>query len=110
MYKVICKHCGSEKTYSTNYRIGQKIHPCFKCKSSDLSICLGEEKWVETARFDYREFTEEEKSWFESYEKVRQSGEYNMVMDVAEASKKAGLTLEQYVFVIKHYDALAAVN
>lgn len=54
-----------------------------------------------------RIFTKEQRSWFASYEKVRQLGCYNMLMQADLAMKAAHLTKEQYMFVIKHYRTLS---
>lgn len=53
------------------------------------------------------QFTEEQCSWFAAYEEVRQLGCYNMIMQADLAMKAAGLTKDQYMFVIKHYKALS---
>ena len=47
------------------------------------------------------------KEMFERYEKVRKSGEYNMVMDAGLAMMAAGLTQTEYIYVIKNYNELA---
>lgn len=44
---------------------------------------------------------------FLSFEKVRQSGLYNMIMDAGSAAIAAGLTSWEYKYVIKHYDELS---
>lgn len=49
------------------------------------------------------QFTDEQRSWFITYEEVRQLGCYNMIMQADLAMKAAGLTKDQYMFVIKHY-------
>ena len=51
-------------------------------------------------------FTAEHHRWFERYEKVRDSGKFNMIMDSANACVAAHLTKDQYLFVIKNYSAL----
>lgn len=43
---------------------------------------------------------------FIAYEKVRQSGKYNMITDWELASEEAGLTKEMYFEIIKRYNAL----
>lgn len=43
------------------------------------------------------------KEMFERYEKVRKSGEYNMVMDAGLAMMAAGLTQTEYITVLQHY-------
>lgn len=45
------------------------------------------------------------KDWLK-YEKVRQSGEFNMIMEAGQASKKAGLTLQRYTEIIKRYSII----
>jgi hypothetical protein len=47
------------------------------------------------------------KEMFERYEKVRKSGEYNMVMDAGLAMMAAGLTQTEYIYVIENYNELA---
>lgn len=47
------------------------------------------------------------KEMFERYEKVRISGEYNMIMDAGLAMMAAGLTQTEYIYVIKNYKELA---
>lgn len=49
--------------------------------------------------------TDEEK--FNAYEKVRSSGIYNMIMQASDAAKAAGLTLDDYYWVIKNYNELS---
>ena len=44
------------------------------------------------------------KEEFLKYEKVRQSGKYNMIMDAAAAWKAAGLARCQYFDIIENYD------
>lgn len=46
------------------------------------------------------------KEMFERYEKVRESGKYNMVMDAIEAMKAAGLKENEYLTVVRHYTEL----
>lgn len=41
-----------------------------------------------------------------SYEKVRQSGRYNMITESGYAMRAAGLTREEYFFVIENYTKL----
>ena len=43
---------------------------------------------------------------FMAYEKVRQSGEYNMITDAVLAAEAAGLSMEQYMSVLKNYNNL----
>jgi len=45
---------------------------------------------------------------FRAYLKVQKSGAYNMVAESTAAAEEAGLTSEQYHFVIRNYAALAA--
>lgn len=40
---------------------------------------------------------------FEAYEKVRQSGDFNMIMEQRDAAATAGLTLDRYRAVMKQY-------
>lgn len=47
------------------------------------------------------------KEMFERYEKVRISGEYNMIMDAGLAMMAAGLTQTEYIYVINNYGELA---
>lgn len=47
------------------------------------------------------------KEMFNRYEKVRISGEYNMIMDAGYAMVAAGLTQSEYIYVIKNYAELA---
>ena len=49
----------------------------------------------------------EKRRIFLSFEKVRQSGLYNMIMDAGSAAIAAGLTSWEYKYVIKHYDELS---
>ncbi len=51
-------------------------------------------------------YTERDFKHWKSYEVVRQSGQYNMVLECAEASKKAGLSLNVYSKVCRHYSAI----
>jgi hypothetical protein len=46
------------------------------------------------------------KEQFEAYNKVRETGKYNMVMDANDAAKEAGLSMDQYWEIIKKYDKL----
>lgn len=43
---------------------------------------------------------------FLQYERVRQSGKWNMVTDATQALRETGLTLEQYVCIIRNYREL----
>lgn len=47
-----------------------------------------------------------EQEMFENYERVRKSGVYNMIMQANEAATDAGLTMDQYMFVINNYSDL----
>ena len=43
-----------------------------------------------------------ERNW-KAYEKVRRSGEFNMITEAAKASHKAGLDWQEYRFIIGNY-------
>jgi hypothetical protein len=49
-------------------------------------------------------FTTEQLLYFEAYEQVRESAEYNM-FDLR-AAQAAGLTRDQHIFVMENYNAL----
>lgn len=49
---------------------------------------------------------DELKRIFTAYEKVRKSGEFNMIMDAKDAWTKVGLSPTEYYFVIQHYNEL----
>lgn len=44
------------------------------------------------------------KEQFEAYEKVRTSGQFNMIMEWIDAADCAGLTKDEYFNVIKNYN------
>lgn len=44
---------------------------------------------------------------FERYEKVRSEGKYNMITEANYAMCDAGLSREEYFYVIKHYMELS---
>ena len=46
------------------------------------------------------------KECFIKYEKVRQSGKYNMITESSKAAKKAGLSIQDYMNVIRNYTTL----
>lgn len=46
------------------------------------------------------------KDCFIKYEKVRRSGKYNMITESSKAAKKAGLSLQDYMNVIRNYNTL----
>lgn len=46
--------------------------------------------------------SKEFKNWFK-YENVRRNGTYNMIMEAAEASKTAKMTLNDYTQTLKRY-------
>jgi ribosomal protein L15 len=48
-----------------------------------------------------------ESELFSKYEKVRSSGKYNMTMESDKAMKEAGLTKDEYFFVINNYARLS---
>ena len=43
---------------------------------------------------------------YKKYERVRRSGRFNMITEANYAAAVAGLTLEDYIFVIKNYSKL----
>lgn len=43
---------------------------------------------------------------FEKYEKVRQSGKYNMITEATQAAKEAGLTMIEYATVVFNYSEI----
>lgn len=43
---------------------------------------------------------------YKKYEQVRQSGRFNMITEANYAAAAAGLSLEEYMFVIKNYNKL----
>ena len=45
---------------------------------------------------------------FQAYERVRQTGRYNMMANSALARRDAGLSQETYYAILRHYSALAA--
>ena len=50
------------------------------------------------------EFTPEQLEHYRRYEVVRASGRYNMLHSLA--AMAAGLTHEEHLFVVRHFDAL----
>lgn len=46
------------------------------------------------------------KDWFESYVAIQVEGNYNMLSEAEQARKAAGLTKEQYAYVVQNYRAL----
>lgn len=40
------------------------------------------------------------------YEKVRKTGKYNMILEAPYAAEEAGLTIQEYNYVIKNYKTL----
>jgi len=55
------------------------------------------------------EFTPKQLQHFKAYRKVQESGRYNMMADANAAMQDAGLTRDEYMFVIRNYSSLAAV-
>ena len=47
---------------------------------------------------------------FRAYEKVRQSGKYNMITDAGAAMDESGLTEDEYFAVIENYEHYKAVT
>ena len=45
---------------------------------------------------------------FQAYERVRQSGRYNMMTNAGLARRDTGLSQETYYAILRHYSALAA--
>lgn len=43
---------------------------------------------------------------FRKYERVRQEGKYNMIIDAVMAAQEANLTQSEYQWVLCHYDEL----
>ena len=48
----------------------------------------------------------DKKEMFERYERVRQSGIFNMITQASDAMRVADLTKEQYFYVINNYGKL----
>lgn len=48
------------------------------------------------------------KEKFEAYVKVQMSGRYNLVIDAHRAAAEAGLSLDDYMYIICHYTELKA--
>lgn len=46
------------------------------------------------------------KDCFKKYEKVRQSGKYNMITEATQAAKEAGLTMIEYATVVFNYSEI----
>ena len=46
---------------------------------------------------------------FSRYEKVRSSGDYNMKVECIFASNAAGLSADEYWFVLENYEELAKI-
>lgn len=53
-------------------------------------------------------FTLEQLMKWQAYERVRESGDYNMLDP--RAAQAAGLNKEEHLFCIEHYTALKAAN
>lgn len=53
-------------------------------------------------------YTEKQIKDWKAYEKVRASGRFNMIMEGNAAAKSAGLSRDEYIFVIENYSELAA--
>lgn len=47
---------------------------------------------------------------FRAYEKVRQSGKYNMITDAGAAMDESGLTKDEYFAVVENYGHYEAVT
>lgn len=52
------------------------------------------------------QFTEKTLNNWKAYEKVRQGGQYNMIMDFEKASKAAGLSINTYTSTLRQYSAI----
>jgi hypothetical protein len=53
-----------------------------------------------------KEFSKLKKKDFESFERVRKEGCFNMITEARDAASFAGLSIETYMGVIKNYDQL----
>jgi len=49
------------------------------------------------------------KSLYVAYESVRNSGDYNMLTEAGAARDEAGLTIEEYYYVINNYSDLQSL-
>lgn len=48
--------------------------------------------------------------WFRAYQEVQKSGEFNMITEALKASKRAGLSIDQYQYVIDHFEQLGEIS
>jgi hypothetical protein len=46
------------------------------------------------------------KEMFDAFNKVRENGKYNMIMNAKEAAEDAGLSMDDYWIIIKNYTEL----
>ena len=56
------------------------------------------------------EFTAKQLRDFQNYVKVQRSARYNMIAEAGKAMRAAGLDRDSYMFVIKNYEALEALQ
>lgn len=72
--------------------------------SDGLLSVIYDETYNDMELEDY--INETHREAFMAYEKVRQSGEYNMITDAYLAAEAAGLSIDQYMLVLKNYNNL----
>lgn len=71
----------------------------------DLSQIVSEEDVKKAEAKMEKQKLREEQNWFK-YEKVRLSGEYNMIMEAGEAMKDAKLNASDYRDICKRYSII----
>lgn len=64
----------------------------------------GKEMW-KLHQLEMDSLSDIEKNWVR-FEKVRQSGEYNMITEFSKAMYKANLTRDEYLYIVENYDKI----
>ena len=110
MFKIYCIKCPYEKEYKWTFDKNNPTAFCHSCKSREVVIELGDKLILYRDKKPVWEVSKTALGWFHRYQKVQETGQFNMITEASSAMEEAGLRVSQYKFVVGNYSSLAEAS
>ena len=107
MFRLYCTECPYEKFYSWKFNPKKPTAYCHVCSSRKVVIEIGDILTYYENKESKLSVSKTALGWFRSYRRVQESGKFNMITEAFDASENAGLEIEQYKYVVTHFEELS---
>ena len=106
MFKMLCTKCPNSNNYRWAFDKNKPTAYCHSCKSKQVVIEEGDIlTYYDNKQMGWK-VNKTALRWFRAYQKVQKSGKFNMITEASEAADKAGILLDQCLYVIENYSKL----